>query len=219
MGYRRLPNLKDLLTSSTISYPPNPKPDTIKSVHIPVCTGLGKCTYCPKLRKVDQITSFHSKQVFKCKSLPPKHKVTFELSNVIYIINYNKCGLQYVGETKRPIRNRMYEHYNSVCMKICPLMAPPTQVPPYPLYKKKKLPEESPKASIINYNKCGLQYVGETKRPIRNRMYEHYNSVCMKICPLMAPPTQVPPYPLYKKKKLPEESPKASKEESQQINL
>ena len=46
--------------------------------------------------------------------LTPKHKVTCELSNVIYIINCNKCGLQYVGEIKRPIRNRMYEHYNSV---------------------------------------------------------------------------------------------------------
>ena len=63
---------------------------------------------------MDQITSFHSKQVFKYKSLPLKHKVTCELSNVIYIINCNKCGLRYIGETKRPIRNRMYEHYNSV---------------------------------------------------------------------------------------------------------
>ena len=71
MGYRRLPNLKDLLTSSIISYPPNPKTDTKQSVHIPVCTRLEKCTYCLKLRKVDQITSFHSKQVFKCKSLTP----------------------------------------------------------------------------------------------------------------------------------------------------
>ena len=26
VGYRRLPNLKDLLTSSTITYPPNPQP-------------------------------------------------------------------------------------------------------------------------------------------------------------------------------------------------
>ena len=81
MGYRRLPNLKDLLTSSTISYPPNPKTDTEQSGHIPVCTRLSKCTYCPKLRTVDQITSFHSKQVFKCKSF--KHKVACELSNVI----------------------------------------------------------------------------------------------------------------------------------------
>ena len=32
MGYRRLPNLKDLLTSSTITYTPNPKNDTKKSI-------------------------------------------------------------------------------------------------------------------------------------------------------------------------------------------
>ena len=114
MGFRRLPNLRDILTSSTISYPPNHITDTKPSVHIPVCTRLGRCTYCPKIKKVEQITSFHSKQVFKCKSLPPKHKVTCELSNVIYIINCNKCGLQHIGETKRPFRNRMYEHQTSV---------------------------------------------------------------------------------------------------------
>ena len=114
MGFRRLPNLRDILTSSTISYPPKLTTDAKPSLHIPVCTRLGKCTYCPKIRKAEQITSVHTKQVFKCKSLPPKHKVTCELSNVIYIINCNKCGLQYIGETKRPFRNRMYEHQNSV---------------------------------------------------------------------------------------------------------
>ena len=114
MGFRRLPNLRDILTSSTISYPPKPTTDAKPSVHTPVCTRLGKCTYCPRIRKAEQITSFHTKQVFKCKSLPPKHKVTCELSNVIYIINCNQCGLQYIGETKRPFRNRMYEHQNSV---------------------------------------------------------------------------------------------------------
>ena len=114
MGHRRLPTLKDLLTSCTISYTPNPKPDTKMSVHIPVCTRLWTSTYCPKLRKVDQIASFHNKQVFKCKSLPPKHTVTCELSSVIYIINCNKYDLQYTGENKRQIRNSIYEHYNSV---------------------------------------------------------------------------------------------------------
>ena len=114
MGFRRLPNLRDILTSSTISYPPKPTTDAKPSLHTPVCTRLGKCTYCPRIRKAEQITSFHTKQVFRCKSLPPKHKVTCELSNVIYIINCNQCGLQYIGETKRPFRNRMYEHQNSV---------------------------------------------------------------------------------------------------------
>ena len=90
IGFRRLPNLRDILTSSTISYPPKPSTESNKSVHIPICTRLGKCTYCPRIRKVDQITSFHTNQVFKCKHLPPKHKVTCELTNLIYIINCKK---------------------------------------------------------------------------------------------------------------------------------
>ena len=114
IGYRRLPNLEDILTSSSISYPPVPKPLTKTTQFLPICTRLGKCTYCPKIKKLEQITSFHTKKTFKCQSLPPKHKITCELSNVIYIINCNQCGLQYTGETKRPIRNRMYEHYSSV---------------------------------------------------------------------------------------------------------
>ena len=114
IGYRRLPNLKDILTSSNVTYPPLPTPMVQAQQLPPVCTRLGRCTYCPKLKKLEQITSFHTKQTFKCKSLPPKHRVTCELSNVIYMINCNLCGLQYIGETKRPIRNRMYEHFNSV---------------------------------------------------------------------------------------------------------
>ena len=48
---------------------------------------------------------------------PPKCKITFEMSNLIYIINCSECGLQYIGETKRPLRQRMYEHFRSVTNK------------------------------------------------------------------------------------------------------
>ena len=72
IGFRTLPNLRDILTSSTISYPPRISTEAKSSVHTPICTRLGTCTYCPKIKKVDQITSFHSKQVFKFKSLPPQ---------------------------------------------------------------------------------------------------------------------------------------------------
>ena len=38
-----------------------------------------------------------------------------ELSNLVYLINCPKCGgLQYIGETKRPLRQRMYEYFISV---------------------------------------------------------------------------------------------------------
>ena len=109
IGYRRLPNLKDILTSSSNSYPPVYKPLTPAIQFLPICIRLGRCTYWPKIKKLELIT-----KLFKCQALPPKHKVTCELSNVIYIINCNQCDLQYTGETKRPIRNRMYEHYSSV---------------------------------------------------------------------------------------------------------
>ena len=113
VGYRRLPNLKDLLTNASITYPP--KENTkIKKYFSSLCTRLGKCTYCSNLTKIDYITNHHSKKVFKCVNLPFKLKYTCELNNVIYIIKYTKCGLQYIGETKRPIRQRMYEHYRSV---------------------------------------------------------------------------------------------------------
>ena len=65
-------------------------------------------------KKVDAFTSFHTKKVHKCKNLPSKPLITCELSNLIYLITCKKCGLQYVGETKRPFRQRMYEHTRSV---------------------------------------------------------------------------------------------------------
>ena len=57
MGFRRLPNLRDILTSSTISYPPKLTTNAKPSLQIPVCTRLGKCTYCPKIRKANFMPS------------------------------------------------------------------------------------------------------------------------------------------------------------------
>ena len=113
MGFRRLPNLRDNLTSAKIRYPPIEKPMAVKS-HTPVCTRLGKFTYCPKIKKFDNITSFYTKKQFNCNNLPPRCKITCELSNLIYIINCSECDLQCIGETKRPLRQRMYEHFRSV---------------------------------------------------------------------------------------------------------
>ena len=110
VGYRRLPNLKDLLTKASITYPLIENTE-IKKYFSSVCTRLRKCTYCPK---VNHIISYHSKKAFKCVNLPPKHKYTCELRIVIYIIKWTECCPQYIGETKRPVRQRMYEHYRSV---------------------------------------------------------------------------------------------------------
>ena len=35
-----------------------------------------------------------------CKNFPPKCQITCEISNLIYLINGSKCGLQYIGESE-----------------------------------------------------------------------------------------------------------------------
>ena len=191
VGYRRLPNLKDILTSSSINYPSVLKSLGTPLVHVPVCTRLGKCTYCTKIKKVAQITSFHSKRIFKCQALPPKHKITCELSNVIYMINCNQCGLQYIGETKRPIRNRMYEHYSSR-KGHSSLKALHTEKSFCEKYGIKHLAMDGGS----NQPKCHNQaqaptiilYLGIPHTPPSRHQH-----VCLKLCPLTAPITQVPP--------------------------
>ena len=54
IGFKRLPNLRDMLTKASISYPP-PEID-IKQIIPTHCTRLGKCTYCPIIKKIDNIT-------------------------------------------------------------------------------------------------------------------------------------------------------------------
>ena len=113
IGYRRLPNLRDILTSNTISYPPKKARQSISSLP-PVCTRLAKCTYCPKLHKVTIFISTHTDSTHQCRNLPPKHRITCEIYNIIYLIHCTKCNKQYIGETGRPFRKRIYEHIASV---------------------------------------------------------------------------------------------------------
>ena len=92
IGFRRLPNLRDILTSNKINYPPKPLERDSNALH-PVCTRLAKCTYCPKLNKIDYFTSTHTKHKYWCNRLPPKHRLTCEIYNVIYLIHCTKCNI------------------------------------------------------------------------------------------------------------------------------
>ena len=81
IGYRRLPNLRDILTSNKISWPPK-EIKTNNSKLPPVCTRLGKCTYCPRLHKINAFHSTHTKRIHKCTNLPEKHRITCEIYNI-----------------------------------------------------------------------------------------------------------------------------------------
>ena len=119
LGQRRLPNLRDILTSNKIRYPPQREISTQGNIPEmpPVCTRLGKCTYCPLLQKKQEYRSKHTGKTHLCVNLPPHNRITCEIYNIIYIIDCRACGRQYTGESSRGIRNRMYEHIASVKLK------------------------------------------------------------------------------------------------------
>ena len=112
LGFRRLPNLRNLLTSNTVTYPPANK-HSIKLLP-PVGTRLGRCTYCPLLKKVSEFKSTHKGKTHKCVNLPEKHRLNCEIYNVVHLITCDRCQRQYTGESGRPVRKWIYEHIASV---------------------------------------------------------------------------------------------------------
>eukprot|EP00061_Rhincodon_typus_P005000 g23929.t1 len=107
------PNLKFTWTISDTSLPfldlsvsisaPSPTPGTFPC-------NRRKCYICPYTSSLTPLpgpkTTFHIKQIFTC---------TFV--NVVYCICCFRCGLLYIGETKRRLGNRFVEHLLSVCDK------------------------------------------------------------------------------------------------------
>ena len=107
VGFRRLPNLRSLLTSNTVQYPPAKKLELTELP--PVCTRPGKCTYCPLINKKREFTSHHTGKVHKAVNLPDKHRISCEIYNVVYLIECSQCQRQYCGESSCPLRKRIYE--------------------------------------------------------------------------------------------------------------
>ena len=101
IGYRKLPNLKDILTRAKIEYPPRPISQQVPA-GLEICKKFPRCTYCPLLTKLDEVKSNHFGTTFAL-NLPKKSRLTCNISNVVYLIWCTKCNKQYVGETGRMI--------------------------------------------------------------------------------------------------------------------
>ena len=67
----------------------------------PFCNLGGKCTLCPRLNKTGKIKCTVTGDTHGCMK-----KISCRSSNLIYCITCNKCGMQYVGQTMRRLRNR-----------------------------------------------------------------------------------------------------------------
>jgi hypothetical protein len=114
LGLRKQPNLNNLLCRANITYSPQATPKN-KGYKPALCHRLAKCKYCQKLyneKSMLFITSTHKE--FKSVYMPNAKIVRCELSNIIYCIMCKVCKLQYIGETGRPIRHRIYEHLYSI---------------------------------------------------------------------------------------------------------
>ena len=106
VSFRRLPNLRNLLTNSCTNYPPIKLDKPILKPNI--CSRLGKCTYCPLIKNKDRVSCNFTKKSHKTIDLP-KH-ITCEISNVIYLIACSKC--------QNIMLEKLLEHLEKECMNI-----------------------------------------------------------------------------------------------------
>ncbi len=67
------------------------------------------CRYCPKLDRVEKITSHTTG-----KKYTVSQKVDCKSNNLVYIFTCTKCSQQYVGETKCTLGERVSEHYKDI---------------------------------------------------------------------------------------------------------
>ena len=104
VAYRRCKNISDILVRVKFLEPTNT--DQSRSPSGSFQCNKTSCTICPFIEDGRNQYSFYSTgQTFEIKS-----HITCETSNVIYMIQCTKCNLQYIGETKRHLKDRFNEH-------------------------------------------------------------------------------------------------------------
>ena len=107
VAFRRSPNLRDLLVSAKLSSnSTNPQPQLPSGSY-----RCGKnCATCPYIS--DGLTNYTILSTGETR--PIKSNLTCETKNLIYMIQCNRCNLQYIGETKRRLKDRFNEHRRTI---------------------------------------------------------------------------------------------------------
>ena len=101
VAFRRSPNLRDLLVTAKLSS--NSAKPQLPSGSF--CCGRN-CATCPYISHGLTTYTFFSTG----ETRPIKSNLTSDTKNLIYIIQCNRCNLQYIGETKR----RFNEHRRTI---------------------------------------------------------------------------------------------------------
>ena len=106
---RRSRNLRDQLVSAKCTYPAIPRVPLPNPPH--TTCGTITCKYCRMISQGENVRSAFLEINYKAKLLC---RTSCLSTNVIYMITCLKCECQYVGETKRQLKRRMYEHLKTI---------------------------------------------------------------------------------------------------------
>lgn len=104
VAYGRSPNLRDVLLRAKLNNrantaQPNHSPDTFR------CNSKHRCLTCPLID--DGRTSYTFSNTGEVREI--KQQMTCESTNLTYMIECKRCGKQYIGETKRTLRELFTE--------------------------------------------------------------------------------------------------------------
>ena len=112
-GNRRAKNLRDILVRAR---PPRsiPPADTPKRRDVAATNYCSKphCQYCKLLNRSGRI-----KSAVTIKEYNTRSKVTCRSNNLIYCLCCKTCRKHYVGQTKRPLVERLREHLRNINQK------------------------------------------------------------------------------------------------------
>ena len=107
VAYRRTSNLRDILVKAKLPTITTPNNTSLP----PGSFRCGQdCATCPYITNgLTHYTFFSTGATRQIKS-----HITCNTKNLIYMIQCNRCHLQYIGETKRRLKDRFNEHRRSV---------------------------------------------------------------------------------------------------------
>ena len=110
LGFKRAKNLKDILIRSRIRYTENPPqhPGISGTKHKNTCH-RNTCRYCTCFNTSGRVKSTQTGRTYVVPD-----QICCESSNLVYLLTCNICNKQYVGQTLRPLRDRLREHFRYI---------------------------------------------------------------------------------------------------------
>ena len=108
---RRPPNLKSQLVRARTDFNPDTMvkhPLAISGRTYNICYNKN-CKYCPRINTGGKISSVITNRTYSAKT-----NVSCQSLNLVYCITCKRCGIQYVGQTKRRLMDPFQDHFYKI---------------------------------------------------------------------------------------------------------